>query len=115
MEEKIDKINVLENLPVLNMLSIFVGAIFIISKYNLLPEKVPFFYSRPWGTEQLAEKNWLFIIPATSIAILAFSFQVSRILEKKGEKFLALTINGSAFIFSLLGAITVSKIVLLIS
>lgn len=36
---------------------------------QLLPEKIPLFYSLPWGKAQLANHNQLFIIPAAASLI----------------------------------------------
>ena len=40
-------------------------AVLLIS-YNSLPAQVPLWYSKPWGTDRLAEPLWLFLLPGAS-------------------------------------------------
>ena len=37
--------------------------------WNQLPPLVPLFYSRPWGTDQLASKYLIFLIPGLILTI----------------------------------------------
>lgn len=96
-----------------NLLIIFVGLLVLIIKSHQLPTLVPLFYSRPWGEEQLAPSSFLFLIPSFSLVIYIFNLFFSRLLLNKGEKFLALLSQGFALLFSVLGTITLVKIVFL--
>lgn len=115
MEEKTTKPKLLAKLSLANVLVIALGLGTILAKRSFLPEKVPLFYSRPWGEEQLAGKDWLFVIPLASLAILVFSNRVEKLLQKKGETFLPDVLNSSALLFSVLGTVTILKIVFLIT
>lgn len=114
MEEKVAKQNFFSKFPFLNLLTITIGLGTILIKKSSLPEKLPLFYSRPWGEEQLAFKNWLFIIPISSLIIFVFSHQIGKLLQKKEEIFLSSVINSCSLLFSALGTITVLKIIFLI-
>ncbi len=115
MAEKLDRSNLLSKLTWANILSIVVGLGTILIRRNFLPEKVPFFYSRPWGEEQLTSKNWLFLIPLSSLILLVLHRQAGRFLQKKGEDFFSLVLACGSFLFSILGTITLIKIIFLIT
>lgn len=48
--------------------SIFIMALPFLFLSNLLPDKIPLFYSLPWGESQLTNKFQLFILPAILLA-----------------------------------------------
>ncbi len=98
-----------------NLFVMAADLLILLFKRSSLPEKVPLFYSRPWGEEQLAERNFLFLIPLSSLLIFALNWLISRILLKRGEIFLAILNNSFSLLFSLLGAITLYKIIFLIT
>lgn len=109
------KNNITKKIVQLNTALIIAVIIIILIKYSTLPSKVPLFYGRPWGNDQLALKNFLFLIPALSIAFLLIQVTLSNIFFKKNNIFLAfLTVNFS-LLFSLFGIITLVNIILLIS
>jgi O-antigen/teichoic acid export membrane protein len=98
-----------------NLLIIAVDLLITFVKRSALPERVPFFYSRPWGQEQLAAKDFLFLIPLFSFLVFLLNYCLSVILLKREEKFLTVLSNCVALLFSALGAITLWKIIFLIS
>ncbi|HUV72515.1 MAG TPA: hypothetical protein VMW25_05920 [Clostridia bacterium] len=98
-----------------NLLLIGIGLLALLAKKNSLPPIVPFFYSRPWGEEQLVPSNYLFFIPGFSLAVFLFNLQLARLLLKKGEKFLVLLSSGFALLFSALGTISLIKIIFLVT
>ncbi len=98
-----------------NLLVIAADLLLIFVKRSRLPEQVPLFYSRPWGQEQLAAKDYLFLIPLFSFLVFILNYYLSLILLKKGEKFLTILSSGLALLFSVLGTITLWKIIFLIT
>ncbi|PIU74875.1 MAG: hypothetical protein COS76_03790 [Candidatus Portnoybacteria bacterium CG06_land_8_20_14_3_00_39_12] len=98
-----------------NLGIIFVGFLVILLKQSSLPNFVPLFYSRPWGEEQLAAKNWLFLIPSSSFVIFVFGNQIGRLLWKKNGDFLPFVLNGISLLFSVLGIVTLLKIIFLVT
>lgn len=112
-EEKQQKIISLLNRA--NIILLIIDVVTLFWKRNLLPIKVPFFYSRPWGEEQLAAKEWLLLIPILSLVLFLINRQLGKLLINKGEKFLPIVMEGFALLFSVLGTITLLKIIFLIT
>jgi len=98
-----------------NLLVIAADLLVVFIKRSSLPEQVPLFYSRPWGQEQLAAKDYLFLVPLASFLVFILNYYLSLVLLKKGEKFLTILSSGLALLFSVLGAITLWKIIFLIT
>lgn len=99
----------------LNVLIIIADLLLIFIRKNYLPEQVPLFYSRPWGKEQLTNKYYLSLVPGISLVVLAINSLVFRFLLKKEERFLAFVSLSFSFLFSVLGIITLFKIIFLIT
>lgn len=99
----------------MNFLLILLEIVIILFKNNALPERVPLFYSRPWGEEQLVEKQYLFLIPSLSFVLFVINFQLVYLFVNKNEKFMAYISNSFALLFTSLGFITLLRIILLIS
>lgn len=112
---KIFQNKILKKILWLNIVAIILELLAILAKTSSLPNQVPLLYSRPWGVEQLAPKNFLFIFPVLSLVIFLFSFLLSNIFLKKGEEFLAMLMAASSLLFSVLGIITLINIVFLVS
>lgn len=93
----------------LNIISVLI----IFFSKNILPEKVPFFYSRPWGTEQIGKTDNLFLIPLACLVFGAISYTLSKLLQKT-EIFLSI-MSGSFFLLSsVMGIITIINIIFLV-
>ncbi len=115
MEGEINRQKTISLLNQGNVALLIINGVVLFWKRNLLPEKVPLFYSRPWGEEQLAGKEWLLLIPALSLTIFLINWQLGKLLVKKGESFLPIVMESSALLFSVLGTITLLKIIFLIT
>jgi len=105
----------LKKITLINLGIIFVGLLAILLKRSSLPNVVPLFYSRPWGEEQLAAKDWLFLIPGSSFVVFVLSSQIGRLLLKKSGNFLPYILNGTSLLYSILGTVTLLKIVFLVT
>ena len=46
-------------------------------RWRMLPPLVPLWYSRPWGTDQLASPYWLLVLPISSLILYAVNFLTS--------------------------------------
>jgi UDP-GlcNAc:undecaprenyl-phosphate GlcNAc-1-phosphate transferase len=66
---------------------IFLQLAYLNLRFNFLAEKVPFFYTRLWGEDQLAGKSSLFLIPAISIIISLIGFLFIHYLNAKFYKY----------------------------
>ncbi len=94
----------------------FLGMSFLLLglMFKKLPPLVPFYYSLPWGDEQLVAPYELFIIPVSLIVIFIANIEVSLLLIKK-DTFLIQLLLWSTCCLALAGFITLLKIVLLVS
>lgn len=115
MAEKINNNNIFDKIPVVNGLLIIFQVIIIMFKRSLLPDRVPLFYSRPWGAEQLAPRNYLFLLPVISLLILLLVLIAGHWLFQDKEKIVGKISEGFSLLFSLLATITIFKIVFLIT
>ncbi len=115
MEEKTPPNDIFPKLWQYNLLVIFAETILIFVKRSSLPEKIPLFYSRPWGEEQLADNKLIFMVPVISLIILIFGCQMGKILVKKKDRFLPSLIKSGALLFTILGVIALFKIIFLIT
>ena len=55
----------------------FFLTIFILLSFNILPQKLPLFYSLQWGESQLVDKHQLLIIPAIIIGIALLNLMIA--------------------------------------
>ncbi|MGB9637169.1 MAG: hypothetical protein ACPLY7_00010 [Microgenomates group bacterium] len=113
--EKFPQLNLLKKLGLINLLFILGQVAVILVKFNLLPAKVPLFYSLPWGDEQLVPKSWLFLIPFLSLVLAFIHFFWAKFLQKKDDPFFSFVLLGTSLLFALLGTLTLIKIVFLVS
>lgn len=98
----------------------FVIGLFILSvalllwRFPQLPPKVPLWFSRPWGEDQLASPYWLLLLPASSIAWYGIDFLISIYVTAEYLIFTQMLFL-SSLIVSLLSFITLIKILYLVS
>jgi hypothetical protein len=97
-----------------NLLLIIFQLLFLIIKFNDLPGQVPLYYSLPWGEGQLATAASLFLLPTFSIMILLLNNLIATFFLKITPLFSRL-LTIFSLIFSLLSAISLTKIISLIS
>lgn len=76
-----------------------------------LPPKVPLFYSKPWGEEQLAPALGLLIPLGLALIILIANSLLVKIFQ---ERFIARSLVVGALLAGVLASITVVRIVWLI-
>lgn len=82
--------------------------------FNRLPPQLPLFYSRPWGEEQLATPSFLLLLPLGALVIGFLNIGMAGFLFEEFP-FLARILIWSSVLVSLISAITVFKIVTLIT
>jgi len=97
-----------------NLILIIFQLVFLIIKFNSLPEQVPLYYSLPWGEDQLASTTSLFLLPTFSIVILLLNNLIATFFLKNIHLFSRLLIIFS-LIFSFLSAISLTRIITIIS
>ncbi len=111
--EEIEKAVSLKNLVLFSFLFSFLALGVIGLFYRLLPEKIPLFYSRPWGEEQLAQKQLFFLVPGLMSVFSLLNFCLAKIVLKKSNNFLSIMLCFFPFFLCLIGLVGVVKIVLL--
>lgn len=86
----------------------------IIFRWGKLPPLVPLWYSRPWGTDQLAQPIWLFILPLGSLLLYFINLAVCVYFVAEYLIF-SQVLFLSSFIITLLSLITLIKIIFLVT
>lgn len=103
----------INNLIMFSLIFSFLGLIGIGIFFLSLPIKVPLFYSRPWGEEQLANKELLFLIPGLTLIFSLLNFLLTKTFLKKTNQFLLTMLCFFSFFLSFIGFFTLIKIILL--
>jgi len=83
-------------------------------RWNRLPPLVPLWYSRPWGSDQLASPYWLLLLPVGSIIIYATNFLVSVYVTAEYLIFTQMLFLSSLLV-SLLSSYALIKILFLVT
>ena len=113
-QSSFEKLLSVKNLQSFTVVSCLVCLAVVGISYNALPQKIPLFYSRPWGEEQLTEKYFLFIIPSFLIIFSLLNNILGKTVIKRWGVFLSLMLAFISFFLCLVGLIGVVKIVFLI-
>jgi uncharacterized membrane protein len=106
MNEKDSKIIFLTNI-----IFIIAQVLLIFLTQNKLPPQIPLFYSNPWGSNQLADKFMIAILPVLSGTILISNLFLAKISK---DKVLAKLLNFASLVFSLFCLISIIKIIRLV-
>lgn len=94
------------------LLLVAIQALVLLSFWRFLPSKLPLFYSRPWGEEQLTGATGLWLIPGLSLAVFLVNLASSLLA---GEESLAKqTLAIAGLIFAFLGLISLIQIIRLV-
>jgi hypothetical protein len=112
--------NILQSNWLINLAHKFILILFVLSigillwRWQALPPKVPLWYSRPWGTDQLAAPYWLFILPVASIALYGVNILTALYVTAEYLIFTQMLFL-SSFIVSILSFVALIKILFLVS
>lgn len=85
----------------------------ILFSWSFLPPQVPFFYSLPWGEEQLVRPAMLFLLPGLGLVIFFINSSISAFLPKE-EKLMKQILMIAFLVFNFLSLVTLIQIVRLI-
>lgn len=97
----------------ITLLAAFIAIILSLSIlffFRFLPNKLPLFYSLPWGERQLATLPQLLTIPTITILITLINLIVAKQLHSS-QSFLKMVLNLASFITTVILTITFIKIV----
>lgn len=99
----------------LNVLLVMLSLGLILFKWQQLPPEVPIFYSRPWGEDQLGQKEFLFLLPFISLSVFLINKFLSFFLIKEKNFFLAKISTAISFLVSFFCFFSLLKIIYLIT
>lgn len=96
----------------LALVAIISSVIFLGLSWSKLPPQVPFFYSLPWGKEQLAPPASLWFFPASSLVLVLTNLFLANFFfsDKLLARILAVTIG----LYSGLASLILFRIITLI-
>jgi hypothetical protein len=91
-----------------------ISLLFIIWQWKRVPPLVPLWYSRPWGTDQLASPIWLFLLPLGGLLIYFINLSVSMYITAQYLIFTQMLFLSSLLV-NILSLVTLVKILFLIT
>lgn len=94
----------------LPLLIALVSGILILFFPHFLPNKLPLFYSLPWGENQIANQQQFFIIPAAIVLISLVNLAMSWQLHQT-QTFFKRILLISSIIVSIILSVTLIKII----
>ena len=100
------------SLSLLPIIVSFLVSIIFFSGTTILPNKLPLFYSLPWGEQQLVDKYQLLIIPAAICLISLLNFILLTHLHQSQSFFKKILIY-TTILTTLLLFMTLTKIILI--
>jgi len=104
----------------INLVHKFVIILFILSagilawRFPVLPPQVPLWFSRPWGTDQLASRYWLILLPLSGMIWYGIDLVIGIYVTTEYLIFTQMLFL-SSLIVNLLSFITLIKIIFLVS
>lgn len=96
------------------LLCVLISLGVIFWRWHLLPPAVPLWYTKPWGTDQLAHPYWLFLLPIGSLLIYLVNVIASVYITADYLIFTQLLFLTS-FLVSFLSLITLVQILFLVT
>jgi len=87
---------------------------FIALRWMRLPPSVPLWYSRPWGTDQLASPFWLFLLPLGGLLIYFINLAISMYITAQYLIFTQVLFLASLLV-NILSFVTLVKILFLVT
>lgn len=88
-----------------------VATIVVFALRSILPPELPLFYGKPYGAEQLAPQNMLALPTIAALIICLVNTTINYFLK---DEFLKKVLVGGMVAVTLLGLITVFKIIFLV-
>jgi hypothetical protein len=92
---------------------LLINALLVWINFTSLPPEIPLFLQRPWGEEQLADKNLIWIQPGLLVIFFLINYAISLVTLKK-EPLTARVLGGTILICSLMSLISVWNIMNLV-
>ena len=96
------------------MLSTLIQSLLILTSFVKLPPEIPLFYSKTWGTQMLAPKLYIWILPTITLSIYLLNMLISRFLLFK-EEFLKRALFITSTVVATAAFLDTSKIISLLT
>lgn len=96
-----------------SLLLLFFQAFFIILNYRNLPPLIPLYFQRPWGTDQIVNLNFIFLVPGITLVLILLNTYFTLSFYKESPLISRILIWGEV-LFCLLTTIAIFKIILLV-
>lgn len=90
-----------------------IEVLLIILFWSSLPSQVPLFYSQPWGKEQLAKPQNLFLLPLLGLLVFFLNSLISSLIPKN-EKLVKQILMTTFLVFNFLSLTTLIQIIRII-
>lgn len=91
---------------------LFFQIIFIVVNYRNLPPLIPLYFQRPWGIDQIANTNFILLIPGLTLVLVFLNTYLTLSFYKESPLISRILAWGE-FLFCFLTTIAVFKIILL--
>lgn len=99
---------------IISLVNTILTTLVLMLTWNQLPPTVPFFYSLPWGIEQLAPTYLLFVLSGVGFLVLLLNFFFSMLVKPVSLFFARILLIG-ATTCSIMLSITIINIILLMT
>lgn len=103
-----------QNLFSFSFFLIVISTITAVAVQAQLPQEIPLFYSRPWGNDQLAKKNFLIFLPLFSLFVAILNFLLAKFFQKNNDNFMPNLCAFFSLLFSFMATFSLVKIILLV-
>ena len=94
----------------LAMIIWLIEVLLIVIVWSFLPPQIPFFYSRPWGEEQLVHPSYLFILPGLGLIVFFINLILVSFVPKE-ENLINQILISLILVFNFLSLITLIQII----
>jgi hypothetical protein len=91
-----------------NLAFILIQFAYVWYKYGDLPSEIPLFYSRPWGSEQLANSTYILFPPVFSLVIMLLNTLMA-VFYLRSHSLLSRLLITTSLVFSALSLVAVIR------
>jgi uncharacterized membrane protein len=101
----------LKKIPIISIILLIFSVLVLAISWNKLPPQVPFYYSLPWGEDQLTNPLDLWLIPGSIFIVILVNFLFHKLFRE--EALLKQIAEAVTTIFAFLALFTLVRIILI--
>ena len=101
----------MRKIPIISILLLIISVFVLVLSWNKLSPQVPFYYSLPWGEDQLAGPLDLWLIPGSILLVILINFLIYKLFKE--EVLIGQIAEMVTAIFAFLALFTLVKIILI--